>query len=59
MLKQHCLDDATLAGPVETIRADLETVIQMAEEVGLELNLGKCEAFAFSGDEHLDGGWWY
>ena len=45
------LDDGTVGGSVEVVLTDLELVIQKGREVGLDLNLAKCEAFVCGGDQ--------
>ena len=37
------LDDVTLAGPVETVVADIGLIIASSQAIGLELNMAKCE----------------
>ena len=44
------LDDGTVGGPVELVQRDLLAVLAKGREIGLELNLGKCEAFVCGGD---------
>ena len=39
------MDDDTVGEPVETVLADLKTVIHMATQIGLELHPDKCELF--------------
>ncbi|GAU97086.1 hypothetical protein RvY_08441 [Ramazzottius varieornatus] len=41
------LDDATLGGTLEQVSADLQTVISAGAALGLQLNMSKCEVFAF------------
>ncbi|GAV04658.1 hypothetical protein RvY_14912 [Ramazzottius varieornatus] len=45
------LDDATLGGDLEQVCEDLRTVVRAGAALGLELNLGKCEVFAFGGTD--------
>lgn len=45
------LDDATVGGSVKDVEADLRLVMDRGREIGLELNLAKCEAFVYGGDE--------
>ena len=42
------LDDDTIGGPVELVIADLVQLKQGIQQVGLELNTAKCEAFCCS-----------
>ena len=44
------LDDGTIGGTAELVESDLRTVMTIGEDIGLELNLSKCEAFVFGGD---------
>ena len=37
------LDDGTLAGPPDLVRADFESIIAAQGSLGLEVNLSKCE----------------
>ena len=37
------LDDCTVAGPADTVRADLESLVLVLRDIGLELNEAKCE----------------
>ena len=37
------LDDVTMGGPSETVRQDLQSVIPLLSDIGLELNRTKCE----------------
>lgn len=44
------LDDATLGGSVDVVKADLEKVIQFTTESGIQLNKEKCEITILGGD---------
>jgi hypothetical protein len=44
------LDDGTIGGSAECVIRDLEVIIAKGEEIGLELNLAKCEAYVYGGD---------
>ena len=39
------LDDGTLGGDAATVKADFEKLIAASQEIGLEVNPGKCEIF--------------
>ncbi|GAV06646.1 hypothetical protein RvY_16602 [Ramazzottius varieornatus] len=45
------LDDATPGDDPEQVCEDLRTVVRAGAASGLELNLGKCEVFAFGGTD--------
>ena len=45
------LDDATLGGSPESVLEDFVTVMEKADELGLELNASKCELLIFGGSE--------
>ena len=45
------LDDATLGGSPESVLEDFTTVMEKADELGLELNASKCELLVFGGPE--------
>jgi len=42
------LDDVTLGGPVETVASDVAEIVRVGSEMGLSLNVGKCELIAQS-----------
>ena len=45
------LDDATLGGSPDSVLDDFTTVMEKADELGLELNISKCELLIFGGSE--------
>ena len=45
------LDDGAVDGSPDHVMVDLVTVIENADELGLELNMGKCELFVTGGSE--------
>ena len=40
------LDDVTLGGTVETVASDVAEIIRAGAEIGLSLNVSKCELIA-------------
>jgi len=44
------LDDSTLGGPPDIVEKDFQKIMHLCDNLGLELNLSKCEYFS-SGDE--------
>ena len=40
------LDDVTLGGPVKTVASDVAEIIRVGSELGLSLNITKCELIA-------------
>jgi hypothetical protein len=44
------LDDGTLGGSTETVEQDLRVVLAKGRDIGLELNMSKCEAFVYRGN---------
>jgi len=42
------LCDVTLGGPVETVASDVAEIVRVGNEMGLSLNVGKCELIARS-----------
>ncbi|OWA54844.1 hypothetical protein BV898_19237 [Hypsibius exemplaris] len=44
------LDDFTLGDTVDVVLEDLQSVMRMGSDIGLEFNLAKCEAFVFAED---------
>lgn len=48
------LDDGTLVGDIETVRHDLMIIEQKFKEMGLEVNINKCELFVLNEDIHDD-----
>ena len=42
-LKAGYLDDITLGGPAQIVAADVHTVLREGQDLGLNLNVGKCE----------------
>ena len=49
-LNMWYLDDGTLAGKPETVRADFETISATQQQLGLNINLQKCEFSVLSSD---------
>ncbi|OQV25840.1 hypothetical protein BV898_00765 [Hypsibius exemplaris] len=49
-LNAWCLDNGTLGDTVNVVLQDLQSDIGMGSDIGLELNLAKCEALVFAGD---------
>ena len=51
LLNLWYFDDATLGGSPESVLEDFTTVMEKADELGLELNASKCELLMFGGSE--------
>jgi len=47
-LKPGYLDDITLCGPVEIVAFDVAEITRIGAEIGLSLNVSKCELIAHS-----------
>ena len=47
-MKQGYLDDITLGGPVEMVAFDVAEIMRIGAEIGLSLNVSKCELIAYS-----------
>jgi len=55
-LKLGCMDDVTLGGPVEMVASDVAEIIRIGAEIGLSLNVSKCELIGHSNlpiNDHL------
>ena len=50
-LKLWYLDDGTLVGPRRVVRRVLDTILEKGPQLGLVVNLAKCELFWPSGDQ--------
>ena len=50
-LKLWYLDDGTLVGPRRVVRRVLDTILEKGPQLGLVVNLAKCEVFWPSGDQ--------
>ena len=50
------LDDGTLAGPLESVTADLHCLIPSLRELGLEVNVHKCEVTHLGGRDSVSSG---
>ena len=50
-LKLWYLDDGTLVGPCRIVRRVLDTILEKGAQLGLHVNLAKCEVFWPSGDQ--------
>ena len=50
-LKLWYLDDGTLVGPRRIVRCVLDTILEKGPQLGLHVNLAKCEVFRPSGDQ--------
>ena len=50
------MDDVTLGGPVEMVASDVAEIIRIGAEIGLSLNVSKCELIGHSNlpiNDHL------
>ena len=45
-LRLGYMDDVTLGGPQETVAKDVQLIMNAGKEIGLNLNVSKCELIA-------------